>query len=208
MEQSIEPKTEELHQEPQEESPIVSVVPLAIFHVIMMIVALAWSGEGVLVAFTWSWNGALLGVGAGIALIAMGKGFERYPPLAKLKREIAKLLGGWEPRQMLLMLCTGVMAEELFFRGALLQSMESFAQSNLSTGFIQDAFALIASSLIFGVVHGGLWGKYVLWSVWATGAGLVFGGLMVTTNSLWSPIIAHGIVNAFYFWSLKRTEIS
>ena len=109
---------------------------------------------------------------------------------------------------MLLMLCTGVMAEELFFRGALLQSMESFAQSNLSTGFIQDAFALIASSLIFGVVHGGLWGKYVLWSVWATGAGLVFGGLMVTTNSLWSPIIAHGIVNAFYFWSLKRTEIS
>ena len=202
-------QSEETHfLDDQEDVESISLVPLAMFHLIMIIVALFWSGTFVIEAFQWSATSVLYGFGFGVLLVVSGVLLERYPPMGKLKSEIARLFHGWHSSQMLLMVVTGVVAEEIFFRGALLHYLENFASETLVPGLIQDGFGVVISSVIFGVVHGGLWGKYVLWSVWAMGAGLVFGGLMLFTQSLWGPIVAHGMVNAYFFWSLKRAVSS
>ena len=192
----------------EENTESISLAPLAVFHLIMIIVSLFWAGGFVIQSFQYSAMMMLCGLGCGVLLVLSGVFLERYPPMRNLKVEIARLFDGWSGGQMLLMVLTGVVAEEVFFRGALLHYLENFASENLVPGRIQDGFGLVVSSLIFGVVHGGLWGKYVLWSLWAMGAGLVFGGLMLFTQSLWSPIVAHGMVNAYFFWSLKRTVSS
>lgn len=66
--------------------------------------------------------------------------------------------------------------EEFLFRGAIMQSLRRYG----------DRFALLASALLFGLLHGNL-----LQSVNATIAGLVLGYFVLLTGSIWIGVLMH-----------------
>lgn len=125
------------------------------------------------------------GVGVGVAILLASEGLQRVSAQARrLQQDLIHLFGPLHGWQLVLLVFTGVISEEMLFRGAMMES-----------------WGIVASSLIFGAVHGGLWGRWAIWSLWATAAGFAFSGAVWATGSLWSSIIAHGIVNG---WTLAR----
>jgi membrane protease YdiL (CAAX protease family) len=89
------------------------------------------------------------------------------------------------------------MSEELLFRGVMLPAVGL------------DATGVVASSLLFGVLHlsGPQQWPYV---VWATAVGLLLGFSALATGNLLVPIVAHIVTNLLssYLWKLdhKRAE--
>jgi membrane protease YdiL (CAAX protease family) len=78
---------------------------------------------------------------------------------------------------VLIAIVSGV-AEELFFRGVL-----------------QAQIGIWLTSVIFGLAH--IWKKTaVLYGIYATIIGLLFGGMYMWSGSLWVPMLAH-VVNNF-----------
>ena len=72
--------------------------------------------------------------------------------------------------------------EELIIRGIVMQPLRRFG----------DKFALVASALIFGIMHGNM-----VQIPYTVVAGLFMGYLVIATGSLWPSIILH-FVNNFY----------
>ncbi len=70
------------------------------------------------------------------------------------------------------------LAEELFFRGAML-----------------PAFGLALTSIIFGAVHVGPSRSFWVWTLWAGAMGLVFGALVALTGNLYGAVLAHFLIN-------------
>lgn len=73
--------------------------------------------------------------------------------------------------------------EELFFRGAMLESLRKFG----------DIFAITTTSLLFALVHGNL-----LQLPHALFSGILLGYFKVITGKLFVPILMHMINNAFW----------
>jgi len=73
---------------------------------------------------------------------------------------------------------TSGIGEELFFRGAL-----------------QPSVGLLASGVIFGLVHVGPNRHFLPWTMWAILMGWVFGALYQFTGELVGPIAAHALIN-------------
>ena len=85
---------------------------------------------------------------------------------------------------LLLLIGTGILVpilEELVFRYGLCGTL---SRSN-------KIFALIASALIFGIVHGN-----IIQAVYASALGLIFGIVYLKTNNIWYPIALHMAVNS------------
>ncbi len=83
----------------------------------------------------------------------------------------------------------GGLMEEVLFRGFLITRISKFLKGNKTS----DLFALIATSILFGLCH-----LYQGWSgVISTGlVGLMFGIIFLAFNkNLWYSILAHGFVN-------------
>lgn len=87
------------------------------------------------------------------------------------------LLGTPPARLAVLAGCAAV-AEELFFRAALLPYV-----------------GVVLSSLLFGLLHVSSRDTYLGWMVWASLMGLVFAGLFLGSGSLLPPIVAHAAIN-------------
>jgi hypothetical protein len=85
-------------------------------------------------------------------------------------------------------LASGV-GEELLFRGALVPAA--------SAAFHSVAVGVVASSLLFGVLHQTRGRGRVTWIVFAAIMGLTFAAMFVLTGSLLGPIVAHIAINAF-----------
>ncbi len=89
------------------------------------------------------------------------------------------------------------LSEELLFRGVMIPAL----------GY--DWFALIASSLLFGVLHFNdrdSW-QYVIWAIVI---GLTLGYSVYLTNNLLVPVMAHMLVNicSSSFWKFKNRTVS
>ena len=125
---------------------------------------------------TGSFVAVVLSVAAGLAACAVGM-------LAGDARTV--------PTTVLNIACLGIaapVAEELLFRGAILGTLDRKAG---------PLFALVASSLLFGVAHIGSGGAP---AIAASGvAGLLFGGVYLKTRSVAWPIAAHAISNLATF---------
>lgn len=87
------------------------------------------------------------------------------------------LLGNSGPRLLALALASSV-AEELFFRAAVLPFC-----------------GLLLSSVLFGLLHVSPRETVVGWMTWATLMGAVFGMLFVGSGTLLAPILAHAAIN-------------
>lgn len=96
----------------------------------------------------------------------------------KLHGDFRQLLGPLQPAEIAFFALSSGIAEELFFRGAM-----------------QPTVGIIASSLVFGVVHIGPGRRFWVWTAWACVMGFVFAGLFQLTGTLLAPALAHVLIN-------------
>lgn len=132
-----------------------------------------------------AWGSA---VAVGLLLLALGSALEwRWQPMRRLTADLQALLGPIEPTQALVWAVASGVGEELLFRGPLLVWLGPWA-----------------SSVLFGLLHGGMSRRLWAWSVFATLAGLAFAALTLHSGSVWPAALAHAIVNAVNLTRLGR----
>lgn len=90
--------------------------------------------------------------------------------------------------QLLGMAVMSGLGEELFFRGLLV-----------------PALGVVASSLLFGVLHQVPGRARFVWASWATLMGLAFAAIFRLTGSLAGPVLAHVAINAVNLVFLRDT---
>ena len=135
--------------------------------------------------------GLVVGVTSACGTVALGVLLYRLlPALRRLSNELAPhLVDGAKRRDLVLVSIMSGVGEEAFFRGAL-----------------QPEIGLVASSLLFGVLHVGPDRRYLVWTVWAVGAGFLFGLLYLWTGGILAPVTAHVLHNAATLLLWKRSR--
>ena len=138
-------------------------------------------------------SGLFVGVGTACGTVASGVLLHRLlPALRKVSDELApRLVDGARRWDLLLVSAFSGVGEEAFFRGAL-----------------QPALGLVATSILFGALHIGPDRRYLAWTLWAIGAGFLFGFLYEWTGGLLAPMSAHVLHNAatLLLWKLSREK--
>ncbi len=156
----------------------------AIFYGILVLVAGsigALSGRNVFVPGGAIASSFTLGVASACGTVALGLLVHGLLPVfRKLSEELAPLVvDGARGRDLVLLAVFSGVGEEALFRGAL-----------------QPEIGIVASSLLFGALHLGPDKRYLLWTLWAVGAGFLFGGLYGWTGGILAPVVAHALHNA------------
>lgn len=129
--------------------------------------------------------GALTACGTVILGISL---YRLLPALRRLSDELAPLLvDGAASRDLVLVSILSGVGEEVFFRGAL-----------------QPVLGIVITSLLFGALHVGPDRRYLVWTLWAVGAGFLFGALYEWTGGLLAPMAAHVLHNAATLLLWKR----
>lgn len=139
----------------------------------------------------------LLDVAVGVAVacgtVALGVAFYwLVPALREISKELgARIVDGATRRDLVLVSAFSGVGEEALFRGAL-----------------QPEIGLVAASLLFGVAHVGPDRRYLVWTLWAVGAGFLFGALYQWTGGLLAPTVAHAAHNAatLLLWQRSRAR--
>jgi exosortase E/protease (VPEID-CTERM system) len=150
-----------------------------------------WAFRGRLAALDWrfTWRGPV----AGIVVAAIWLAAVHYViPVSGMPRALADLQSMprviWITARLVAAVVTVPIAEELAFRGYLLRRLQGPNFESLrfeAVGWLP----LLASTLIFGLVHGALWLPGLV-------AGLVFGWLVKHTGRFGEAVAAHGTANA------------
>ena len=133
-----------------------------------------------------------LGVATACGTVALGLlAYAFLPVFRELSEELAPIVvGGTRGRDLVLLAVLSGVGEEALFRGAL-----------------QPEIGLVATSLLFGALHVGPDRRYLLWTLWAVGAGLLFGALYTWTGGILAPVVAHALHNGatLLLWKRSRT---
>ena len=136
-----------------------------------------WFPEPLEISLTLS---AVLGVVAAVLIIVLTRltvpRFEWARRLHSELRPVARDLG---VGQILVVAGFSSLGEELLFRGLLVPTLGVW----LAAG-------------VFGLAHQIKGPSRWVWAGWATGMGLLLGGIFALTGSLVGPLLAHAIVNA------------
>jgi len=126
------------------------------------------------------WLDLGLGLACGGLLIGLWQFGRRHLPAAReLERELRRRLGELTVSEALALALISGFAEELFFRGAVL-----------------DAWGWIAATALFALLHSGPRKAFRLWMIFAGLAALSFAGLTLWRGNLLPAIVAHVTVNA------------
>ena len=122
-----------------------------------------------------------LGVATACGTVISGLlAYKVFPVFRKLSEELAPLVvDGTRRRDLLVLAALSGVGEEALFRGAL-----------------QPEIGIVATSLLFGALHVGPDRRYLLWTLWAVGAGFLFGALYEWTGGILAPVVAHALHNA------------
>jgi membrane protease YdiL (CAAX protease family) len=121
-----------------------------------------------------------LGLAAAGLLTGLWEGTRRLSSRAReLERELAALLGPQGPSEVLALALLSGVAEEVFFRGAML-----------------PAWGLLLTTIVFTVLHSGPGPAYRLWTLFALVGGVLFASLVLWRGNLLPAIVAHVVVNA------------
>lgn len=130
----------------------------------------------------------MAGLAAGIALVVLSSVVSAHTRWGNaLARDLAAAIGPLGiPNALLLAFASGL-AEEMFFRGAL-----------------QPRVGLVAASVLFACMHFVPRRTLLPWTIFALGAGLLFGALFTWTGNLLAPVTAHIVVNAVNLPLLER----
>ena len=165
------------------------VVSAVVFYAAMAVIGAAIvSAQGLEVIPTVFGDGlnplrdALLGAGAGLAVVLLTWATRNLKLVRRLNAELSPLLAGLRSGDIAVLAVTSAVGEELMFRGAL-----------------QPLLGFWPTVVVFGLAHGGTNRRLALWVVFAALAGILLGWLTVYTGSLLAPVICHLTVN---FWNL------
>ena len=102
----------------------------------------------------------------------------RFKWAKALHTEFRGLLGPLGSLDIIAFAGLSAVAEELFFRGAL-----------------QPVIGIVATSLVFGLLHIGPDKKFLVWTAQAAAMGFALGGLFWVTGDLIAPMTAHFVIN-------------
>ncbi|HWO11552.1 MAG TPA: CAAX prenyl protease-related protein, partial [Polyangiaceae bacterium] len=154
-----------------------------------------WLFRGVYRQMDWriSWRGPAVGVTVAVAWLAPFSPAEQ--PLVASSVSTVWLIGRVVGSALVVPLC-----EELAFRGYLLRRLQGADFTSVGPR-AWTWFALIASSLLFGVLHGR----------WLAGtlAGLAYAVLLVRTGRLGEAVAAHAVTNgSIALWVLATGDWS
>ena len=176
----------------QQQVPATTVIS---FYLAMVLVAVIWAGFtepglALLVRAPVSravpWWAA--GLGAGLGLVVVTAALEPLmPSLKRLSVEIAQIIAPITPPRIVVLALTSGIAEEMLFRGP-----------------VQHSLGYVITSVIFALLHGGVSQRYIAWSTFALLAGLLFGLLAESYQSVWPCVIAHVVVNGINLARLAR----
>lgn len=146
------------------------------------------------------WKCGAPALAAGVAVFAVWIGADRFAggkamlEPAPLVNASAWVRDAWIGLRILGAVVTVPIAEELAFRGYLLRRL-SLALTGASAGFDTVAFqsvtwfAILGSSILFGIMHGGRW-------LLAAFAGVVYAWLIRRTGRIGDAVVAHAVTNA------------
>lgn len=174
------------------------LVAMGVTALLLWMVARLWLHYGNFFRFEWHWyeRDFFLGLGVGtIITILSGLTYRFWQPYRRsadyyLELVLKPLV--W-PDLIWLGLLPGL-SEELLFRGVMLPALGL------------DHFAVIGSSLCFGILHfsGSQQWPYV---VWATIVGIILGYSALVTGNLLVPIVAHIFTNwvSSCFWKWQNS---
>ena len=96
----------------------------------------------------------------------------------------------------------------LYYRDAVAISLlPAFGEEILFRGVMQPELGLLATSLVFGLMHSGLSRKLLPYGLWAAVVGALLGALYLWSGSLYGPVAAHALVNAAGIVWLKRLAV-
>lgn len=134
-------------------------------------------------AAAWTWQAGALGVVSGLLLLAVAAGItESSIRLAKrIRRDMAQFSGIFREATLLDLLLISLLAgagEEALFRGVLQPAL---------AGYTGVPVAIIAVSILFGLVHPVSWAYVVFTAV----LGSAFGILYAWSNNIVVPAAAH-----------------
>jgi len=170
----------------------------AVFYAALLLAALIVGSLGGRNAFALGDSavfGLLVGAISACGTVALGVLLYRLlPTLRRLSNELAPhLVDDAKRRDLVLVSIFSGVGEEAFFRGAL-----------------QPEIGLVASSLLFGVLHVGPDRRYLVWTLWAIAAGFLFGLLYLWTGGILAPVTAHVMHNAatLLLWKWSRQKQS
>lgn len=134
--------------------------------------------------------GAAIGLGfaVGLLLVAITRLIESWPPIRSMIDGFGEVLGSLPRGGPLLLALTSGIAEELLFRGVL-----------------QVWWGLWPAAIAFGACHLPIDRRFLVWPLFALGAGLLFGVAYERSGALLTPVVAHVTVNWINLRSIVRT---
>ncbi len=167
----------------------------AAFYAVLLFAAVVLrvlGGRGTLSLGDSALFGLFVGAGTACGTVALGVFLYRsLPALRKLSDELAPhLVDGAKRGDLILVSVFSGVGEEVFFRGAL-----------------QPELGLALTSILFGALHVGPDRRYLVWTLWAVGAGFLFGFLYEWTGGLLAPMTAHVLHNAATLLLWKRSRM-
>lgn len=175
------------------------LIAMGVTAVVLLFVAKLWMhlGSIALLPLRGTTDALLLGLGIAVGITAASSLVYRLWPAYRQSADFYLQLV-LKPLVLPDLLWLGLlpgMSEELLFRGVMLPAVGL------------NATGLIATSLLFGVLHlsGRQQWPYV---VWATMVGLLLGFSALATGNLLVPIIAHIVTNwlSSYLWKLDHKQ--
>jgi membrane protease YdiL (CAAX protease family) len=135
--------------------------------------------------------GAPIGLAIGlIAVVLTRLAVRRLDWARALHQEFHALVHGMRPREILLLALTSSVAEEAFFRGALLPVVGLWVQA-----------------IVFAALHFRPRPRFYPWTLMSLGVGLGFGLLARWLGDLSAPIVAHFTINLLNLSYISRTEL-
>ncbi len=135
---------------------------------------------------SFSFKGGLLPIILFTCLLITNNLLESYITYEDLEKMSEMIIKSFENNAFLTVLGVGIFIpffEEILFRGWLFDRLEHLLSSK---------YALIITSIMFGLVHGQYHGVILLLTIVS---GFVLGFIRLRTNSLWPSIILHAINN-------------
>lgn len=132
-----------------------------------------------------------LGVAFAFAVVRITRAtVVRYEWARRLHLELQPVARRFDQREIWLVAVLSSVGEELFFRS-----------------FLVPTLGLLASTVLFGLLHQVRGPSRWVWAAWAGVAGLGLGALFVGTGSILGPIVAHALINGTNLGFLKSHRV-
>ncbi len=149
----------------------------------------AYRAELRAIDWRWSWRAPVIGMSVFVIWIIAAKFLiSGHAMPVKLAMMPPGFRSAWIAVRIAGAVLIVPIAEELAYRGFLMRRLVDANFESVPYGSV-PWLALAATSVVFGLAHGALWGPGIA-------AGLLFGGIVVRRGVLGEAVVAHAVANA------------